>query len=116
MRQIDGRDLAIQSHKWDGSVIEIVVNCIYADASEFRCVADNARVDFEKFYPEALEESLIQDCDTVEKSVSQKCSKRIRFIYDGFGEADVGGLIGKTTIVRALNNVGLLSGRKKQKY
>lgn len=117
--KLSADDLGVQTHKWDGNIVEVVANCFYADVNEYRCIAGRGRVDFSTIMPDDLAEDLKQKCDTISKMNNASCRKTIRFYYTGFSEADIGGLMGKITVVSAKDNFGALmrnraSGRKKR--
>jgi hypothetical protein len=97
--KVSSRDLGVQTHKWDGKIVQARLNCFYADVGDYRCTGPNARVDFALILPESAGGSIDRNCDTIEKSQRAACKKTVRFIYRGFHELDVGGFVGKLTVV-----------------
>jgi len=75
-------------------------------------------VDFAALTPLAEQSLVEQNCDTMKKSSSNKCKINVKFIYDSFDEMEVGGLFGKITIVKAADDVGVVtpdkSGRQRR--
>ncbi|MGO9944425.1 MAG: hypothetical protein ACLPIC_16905 [Rhodoblastus sp.] len=105
---LSATDLSAQTHKWDGQKIITSLSCFYADAGEYRCVGGRMRIDFTSFEPDAAEEALKRNCDTISKSQRRSCMVKILFTYDGFDEMDIGGGIfgGKVTVVKSQSGSG----------
>jgi len=109
--RLAGNDLAVQTHKWDGKIIETKAHCFYADINEYRCMAGTlatARIDFSSIEPDDALANIERNCDTIEKMGGKKCFVTIRFTYESFKEIDMGGLYGKMTMILAKNAEGAI--------
>ncbi len=53
VKTLNAADLAVQTHRWEGKLIETTLNCFYADKIDYRCYDYNSfarvRVDFQYF-------------------------------------------------------------------
>ncbi len=120
IRKIAASELAVQTHKWDGDIIETTMRCFYADVNEFRCVAGaRARVDFIRLDPPEEQHRVQKACDTQAALLSDRCNFTIRFVYDGFETMDIGGIMGKSTLILARDHSGMImpsSSRRGKKH
>lgn len=107
--RVASSELGVQTHKWEGRVIETTAHCFYADADEYRCVTGGqGRVDFSTLFPDSAREKIESQCDTTEKMAHDQCRVTIRFVYQEFHQMDIGGLIGHMTIVQAKDGLGAI--------
>ncbi|WP_457798140.1 hypothetical protein [Methylocystis sp. S23] len=111
---ISAGDLSVQTHKWDMKILQVELNCFYADVGDFRCTGPRSRVDFTALYPDSERKMIERDCDTIDKSQTKKCRRTLRFTYEGFEEMDVGGFLGKLTVARAGLNLGVIMPARDQ--
>jgi hypothetical protein len=103
-------DLAVETSKWDGRVVETTLNCFYADRNEFRCLdamSGGVRVDFREFDTDG-QAYLEKNCDEIDKISSPRCRVTIRFTYASHSRMEGGGLLGHITVVAAENDVGII--------
>ncbi len=107
VKRLSAADLSVQTHKWDGKMVEAQFKCFYADKDEFRCLAGmgDVRVDFTSLNPPDLRSKLENSCDTLKTITSKACKVTIRFEYEAFDTSETGGL-GKMHIVVAKSNSG----------
>lgn len=106
-------DLAVQTHKWDGKIIQTTANCFYADAREYRCIpASGSRIDFSFVGPQPARDYVEKNCDTLQGSLSRRCRFLIRFTYEGYSQMEVGGLLGHQTTISAEDGIGVLQPPK----
>lgn len=111
---ISAGDLSVQTHKWDMKILQVELNCFYADAGDFRCTGPRSRVDFTALYPDSERKIIERDCDTIDKSQTRRCRRTLRFTYESFEEMDVGGFLGKLTVARAGLNLGVIMPTREQ--
>lgn len=115
--RVPSREISVQTHKWDGRIIETTASCFYADINEFRCIAEGrGRVDFTDLEPAAARADIEKNCDTTDKVAKSRCKVTLRFVYDSFEQMDTGGVFGHITIVKAKDDFGavILPGKKKR--
>ena len=93
VKKLSAGDLAVQTHKWDGKMVESQFQCFYADKDEFRCMGGfgEVRVDFSSLNPPDLKSKIENNCDTIKALRSKSCKVTIRFEYDGFDTLDNNG-------------------------
>lgn len=108
VRRVSPEDLRVETHKWDGKVIETKVNCFYADVNEFRCVANNLRVDFSEVIPNQAQAFLEKECDTIQKASRKACSVFVRFKYSSYERKDSNNIYGATTLIGAVDDLGFV--------
>ena len=89
VKKLNASDLTVETHKWQGKKIETVMSCFYADVEDYRCVGGRARVDFSTISNEEGKQHIEQNCDTVDKSMSNRCTLRIVFVYEDFERREV---------------------------
>jgi hypothetical protein len=87
-KKLSAADLAVQTHKWDGKVIQMNVQCFYADVDEYRCMIGGGagafvRVDFAEVEPAEIKKAMDDNCDTIEKMLTRGCSFQVTFTYMG---------------------------------
>ena len=111
LKALTAADLAVQTHRWEGKLIETTLNCFYADKLDYRCYDNNSfarvRVDFQYFNPDG-EEFLQKKCDRIEIANTNSCRVIITFAYENFDTMPVGGLAGEITLVRPENGTGYI--------
>lgn len=109
VKRLSAGDLAIQTHKWDGLLIETKLNCLSADKYDFRCFDAHSfarvRVDFSSL-DEKGSDFLTNYCDTDESSNSQACFVKVRFVYSGYDTQETGGLLGRVVFVHPKDGYG----------
>ena len=108
IKKLTSADLSVETHKWDGKTIEASFSCFYADKDEFRCIGvggGHVRADFSTLTPLEKREGLENDCDTIKKSSSKKCTVTIRFVYTGYSTQEANAF-SKLTLIEAQNNAG----------
>lgn len=109
--KLSGRDLSVQTRKWEGKVVQTAFMCFFADKDEFRCIAPGGpRVDFEKLLPESRRAEIERNCDTVTKAAGKNCRVTVQFVYADYTTAETGGL-GRNHIVIAKDSLGYIQGR-----
>jgi hypothetical protein len=109
VKRISAADLAVETHKWEGAVIETSLSCFFADTDEYRCFDGKGlarvRVDFGKFdYAGAA--YLRNHCDTLSLADTRPCSVKLRFTYEAFHRQDMGGLAGNMTFIEPRDGYG----------
>ena len=92
-KKLTSIDLAVETHKWDGKVIQTNAQCFYADTNEYRCavlaangmmgVGGFVRVDFAEISPPEMKKAVEDNCDTLEKMTTRACRFQIVFTYSG---------------------------------
>jgi hypothetical protein len=106
-------DLGVQTHKWEGKIVQTRLACFFADDSDMRCLDGNVgRIDFTTIGPEPAKKFLQANCNSLASLNSPACRVTVRFLYVRFKEADLGGAIGTITVVQALQDTGFIVGRK----
>ena len=103
--KVSSQDLAVQTHKWDGKTIEVVLSCFYADLADYRCVGRGARVDLTTIEDEKSRAYIEKNCDTISKSDKRACTVTVRFVYESFDTMDTN-FGGKLTVIAAKDGVG----------
>lgn len=86
VKKLTSLDLAIQTHRWDGKIVESRFQCLYADKNEFRCLGGFAavRVDFSTLEPAAIRKKIENTCDTHATFILRRCAFTIQFSYGSF--------------------------------
>lgn len=111
VKTLNAADLAVQTHRWEGKLIETTLNCFYADKIDYRCYDYNSfarvRVDFQYFDPDG-ELFLQKRCDRIEIANSNACHVIVMFVYDNFDTMPSGGLAGEITLVRPEHGTGYI--------
>ncbi|HXW19318.1 MAG TPA: hypothetical protein VEK35_02320, partial [Roseiarcus sp.] len=88
-------DLAVETHKWDGKLIQSTVICFYADTDDYRCAVLSAnglpgygttlvRIDFSSIEPPEIKKAIEDNCDTVAKMQTKACRFQAVFTYEAF--------------------------------
>lgn len=104
--KLSGSDLAVQTHKWDGKVIQTQARCFFADKNEYRCLtAGGPRIDFEKLTPDRARDQIETRCDTIQKMTTKACVVTLQFVYEGYTQQETGGL-GQLKLVVAKDGAG----------
>jgi hypothetical protein len=84
-KKVKGSDLGVQSHKYDGRLIQTTVNCFLADKDDIRCLAGfGARIDFSAVSGEGMSDYLFDKCDSIDNLPKNVCKFEIQFTYSGF--------------------------------
>ncbi|SOC84799.1 hypothetical protein SAMN05421890_3290 [Ensifer adhaerens] len=84
-KKVKGNDLAVETHKYDGRLIQTTANCFLADKDDIRCLAGfGARIDFSTVTGEGMSNYLFDKCDTIENLPKNICRFDIQFTYSGF--------------------------------
>lgn len=115
VKTLSPADLAIQTTKWQGKMVETTFRCFYADKDEFRCIAGRTRVDFSALEPAEARTTLENKCDTVEGlAKNSQCVVKIRFEYEDSEIKDNNG--SRLTVVSAKDSKGEIipTGKKKR--
>lgn len=109
VKRLAPTDLAVETHKWEGKVVETTLNCLYADAADFRCFDTRGlarvRVDFNSFN-DAGSGYLQLRCDTSSAADTRACLVKLRFIYESSHRQDVGGLLGVMLFIEPRDGYG----------
>lgn len=119
--KVCGADLAVQTHRWDGCLIETKARCLYADLNEYRCMADGVtRIDFSDLTPYPVRGEIQANCDTIRKSTtSPRCLVTLQFTYESYAQMDLGGIAGHQTVIMPKNSRGEIisysAGRKSRR-
>jgi hypothetical protein len=88
-KKLTAIDLSVETHKWDGKVIQTMVQCFFADTDEYRCAVlppqggDLVRIDFNKISPPEMKKTVEDNCDTIEKMTTRACRFQVVFTYSG---------------------------------
>lgn len=89
-KKLTANDLEVETHKWDGKLIQTIAQCFFADVDEYRCLAlrpngmvGEARIDFRTIQPPEIKKFVEDNCDTVEKTFTRSCRFQINFTYSG---------------------------------
>jgi hypothetical protein len=85
-KKLSAIDLAVQTHKWDGKVVQTTAQCFYADVDEYRCAIGASgnvfvRVDFAEIEPPEIKKAIEDNCDTIQKMMTRNCSFQVTFTY-----------------------------------
>jgi len=113
-KALSSADLAVQTSKWEGRLVEATFRCFYADKDEFRCIAGRARVDFSEIVPAEARAELENKCDTIEGAARRpECSVKVRFTYEGSDIQQSG--ISSLTVVSAKDGKGEIIPTAKKK-
>lgn len=116
-KKLTSTDLSVETHKWDGKLIQITAQCFYADKDEYRCaVAPIAmgifvRIDFSTIEPDSMKKAIEDSCDTIEKMPTRACAANIVFTYENNDRQDKADGSTMMTII-AVDNKGLFSKAK----
>lgn len=97
---VSGGNLAVQTHKYEGKLIQTSLHCFYADVHDIRCLTNmgTARVDFMSVSDTEVEDALLSNCDDIETAfLKPHCHFDVQFVYGGFLELNDG--ITKTMLV-----------------
>ncbi|MGD0188896.1 MAG: hypothetical protein ABSC25_27145 [Roseiarcus sp.] len=87
-KKLTSMDLSVETHKWDGKLIQITAQCFYADKDEYRCAVMPlmagmlVRVDFSSIEPETMKTLIENNCDTIEMMTTRPCTVNIVFTYE----------------------------------
>lgn len=116
-KKLTSMDLAVQTHKWDGKLIQTTGQCFFADKDEYRCAvappmeSGMVRVDFTTIEPEAMKQLIEYNCDTLQKWATHACSVNMTFTYEAAERKDNAN--GTTTMyILATENKGVFSKAK----
>ncbi len=89
-KKVKGNDLGVQSHKYDGHLIQTTVNCFLADKEDIRCLAGfGARIDFSTVTGDGMSGYLFDKCDSIDNLPKNICKFEIQFTYSGFSSQDM---------------------------
>lgn len=105
-KKLTAADMGVETSKWNGKYVEATLQCFYADKNEYRCTAGTGRIDFSELTPNEQQEKLEKDCDTIANMSKMICRRTVRFVYKGSEMVNVGGLMGRMNLVRAVENRG----------
>jgi hypothetical protein len=84
-KKVKGNDLGVESHKYDGHLIQTTVNCFLADKEDIRCLAGfGARIDFSSVTGDGMSDYLFDKCDSIDNLPKNICKFEIQFTYVGF--------------------------------
>ena len=112
-KKVKGVDLAVQSHKYDGRLIQTTAYCFLADKEDVRCLAAfGARIDFSVVKGDGMSDYLFDKCDSIDNLGQAKCQFDIQFTYTGFASRDTGGG-SQLTFVLPADNTGEFRRHKK---
>src|SRR5271166_1428815 len=104
-------DLAVQTHRWEGEVVETTLNCFYADKQDYRCYDAKSfarvRVDFVSFDSDG-EAFLQRRCDRIDVADTDACRVTLRFTYQSFDVMPSGDSFGDLTLIKPIYRVGII--------
>jgi len=113
-KRLTSSDLAVETHKWDGKLIETTGQCFFADKDEYRCAispmqgSELVRIDFTTIEPDAMKIAIEDNCDTITKMTTRACAVNIVFTYESNNlEEQTNGTT--TMFILAAENKGVFS-------
>jgi hypothetical protein len=116
-KKLSSMDLAVETRKWDGRLIQTAGQCFYADKDEYRRAiqpvrgTEMVRIDFSAIEPDAMKKVIEDNCDTIEKMTTRACAVNIVFTYESNSlREDANGT--STMFILATDNKGVFSKAK----
>lgn len=104
--RLSGKELSLVTKKWMGKKVETRLNCLHADAAEYRCVGGGVRMTIHKISNDDGRQKVERDCNTLANSARLRCRFVVRFTYDGSRRT---GGTGELTVLDALRGEAELS-------
>jgi hypothetical protein len=115
-KRLSAIDLAAETPKWEGQLIQTNAQCFRAAVDEYRCnigVAGSTlvRIVFSDVEPETMKRTIEDNCDMLEKMVMRPCAVQIVFKYSSYRREDSAGA--PTILILAEDNKGTFSRQSR---